>query len=220
MEADNIRPLARYLLQNSDPDSVEILVSDGGSTDKTIEIAAEEGVVSFLSPHRGRASQMNYAASRATGDILYFVHADCFPPASFVKDILASIDQGFDIGRYRTKFNTRNLLLKFNAFFTRFDWFMCYGGDQTLFITQKLFKEIGGYNADMLIMEDYDIVVRAREIGKYKVMPGYAFVSARKYDTNNWLTVQKANSTIVKMYKNGATQKEMADAYKRMLVYR
>ena len=220
MEADNIRPLARYLLQNSDPDSVEILVSDGGSTDKTIEIAAEEGVVSFLSPQKGRASQMNYGASRATGDILYFVHADCFPPASFVKDILASIDQGFDIGRYRTKFNTRNLLLKFNAFFTRFDWFMCYGGDQTLFITQKLFKEIGGYNADMLIMEDYDIVVRAREIGKYKVMPGYAFVSARKYDTNNWLTVQKANSTIVKMYKNGATQKEMADAYKRMLVYR
>ena len=97
---------------------------------------------------------------------------------------------------------------------------MCYGGDQTLFIRKELFETIGGFNETMLIMEDYEIVTRARQQAKYKIIQKGALVSARKYDTNSWFTVQKANYTIVQMYKKGATQMEMVAAYKNMLRYR
>lgn len=219
-ESANIERLVHWLAKNIDPSSAEILVSDGGSTDNTLELAAMAGANSFISPKKGRATQMNYAASKASGDILYFIHADSFPPADFVKDILRAVEQGYGLGRYRTKFNSQSLLLKLNAFFTRFDWFMCYGGDQTLFISAKLFHSIGGYKEEMLIMEDYEIVERARKVARYKILKGNALVSARKYETNSWLTVQKVNSSIVKMYRHGAGQQEMIDAYKHRLNYR
>ena len=71
----------------------------------------------------------------------------------------------------------------------------------------------------MGIMEDYDIVKRAKAVGKYKIMAETALVNTRKYNTNSWLKVQKANYTIVRMYKKGASQQAMAERYKQMLVH-
>lgn len=199
---------------------MEIIIVDGGSTDNTVTIVEREGVKVIVSPKRGRASQMNYAASIASGEVLYFVHADTFPPKTFVKDIKQALAEGYELGRYRTRFNSNKTILRVNAFFTRFDLFICYGGDQTLFITDKLFKQIGGFKDDMLIMEDYEIVERARKMAKYKIFSETALVSARKYDTNSWLTVQLANRTIVKMYNKGASQENMVEKYQEMLASR
>lgn len=219
-EAERIACLISYLKDNSNNKVKEIIVSDGGSTDKTLEVAKQAGGKAVLSPKKGRASQMNYAASIASGGVLYFVHADTFPPPTFVQDIEQALADGYELGRYRTRFNSNKTILRINAFFTRFDWFICYGGDQTLYITDKLFKEIGGFKEDMLLMEDYEIVERARKKRKYKIFSKAALVSARKYDTNSWLTVQLANRTIVKMYNKGASQVEMVEKYQEMLVYR
>jgi rSAM/selenodomain-associated transferase 2 len=219
-EADNIATLINYLLINSQKDKTEIIISDGGSADETLQQAKNAGAIAMLSPKKGRAAQMNYGASIAKGDVLYFVHADSFPPASFVDDIYKEITAGFGLGRYRTRFDSKKNALKFNAFFTRFDLFMCYGGDQTLFIKKELFDSIGGFDETILIMEDYEIVTRAREKARYKIIQKSALVSARKYDTNSWFAVQKANYTIVQMYKKGASQMTMVDAYKKMLRYR
>jgi len=219
-EAESITCLINYLKKNSNNKVKEIIVSDGGSTDKTLEVAQQTSVKAVLSPKKGRASQMNYGASIASGEVLYFIHADTFPPPTFVQDIEQALADGYELGRYRTRFNSNKTILRINAFFTRFDWFICYGGDQTLYITDKLFKEIGGFKEDMLIMEDYEIVERARKKRKYKIFSKAALVSARKYDTNRWLTVQQANRTIVKMYNKGASQVEMMEKYQGMLVYR
>ncbi len=87
-------------------------------------------------------------------------------------------------------------------------------------MTKKLFTKIGGYNNNMMIMEDYDIVQRGKKIGKYKIIQKDVLVSARKYDNNSWLKVQLANRTIVNMYKNEATQNDMVKKYKELLNYR
>jgi hypothetical protein len=89
-----------------------------------------------------------------------------------------------------------------------------------LFIVRELFDEIGGYRQELLIMEDYDIVTRGRQKGRYKIFSKAALVSARKYDTNSWLTVQLANRAVVKMYRRGASQTAIVKKYKEMLVYR
>ncbi len=219
-EEENIEKLVSYLKTGQDKNLVEIIVSDGGSTDQTVAIAKQAGANAMISPKKGRAAQMNYGASLAKGEILYFIHADNFPPPTFFDDIHKAIGEGYDLGRYRTRFNSNRIALKFNAFFTRFDLFMCYGGDQTLFVKRDFFMLIGGFNDSMLIMEDYEIITRARQTGRYKIIQKPTLVSARKYDSNSWFTVQWANYTIIKMYKKGATQSQMAAKYKSMLQYR
>lgn len=220
-EADGIGKLVQYLQEHGGSHVKDIIVSDGGSTDDTMSIAAGAGAFATLSPHKGRAAQMNHGASLATGTVFYFVHADTFPPVSYASDIITAINAGYAFGRYRTKFDSNNKILLFNAWFTRFDLFVCYGGDQTLFMDRQLFQQIGGFNGSMRIMEDYDIVTRAKSIGaRYKIFSGTALVSARKYETNSWLRVQTANYTIIRMYKKGATQQEMAERYRSLLNYR
>lgn len=219
-EAENIGKLVKYLIENCDNSVVDLIVADGGSTDNTLEIAKQSGAKAMVSPVAGRAVQMNYAAEIAKGDVLYFIHADCYPPKSFVNDIQMAIKNGYDLGRYCSQFDSNKLIIKINAWFTRFDMFICMGGDQTLFIKNDLFTKCNGFNRSMKIMEEYEFCERARKTGRYKILKGKALISARKYNTNSWLKVQLANYKVVNMYKKGATQQQLLDTYKRMLSYR
>jgi rSAM/selenodomain-associated transferase 2 len=220
-EADHIGTLVYYLQQHTKNSAAEIIVSDGGSTDETVKLARAAGAIIINSPQQGRAAQMNAGAAAASGDVLYFLHADTVPPATFFNDIMNAVASGNTMGRYRTRFNSHKWYLKINAWFTRFDWFVCMGGDNSLFITKDLFDADGGFQQDMQIMEEYEFCERVRKAGcNYKVMRGEILVSARKYDTNSWWNVQMANRRIVRMYRKGCTQQEMKDQYRKMLRYR
>jgi rSAM/selenodomain-associated transferase 2 len=218
-EEENIGKLVCYLKQHAP--AAEIIVVDGGSTDETLTIARHAGAHAVLSPQKGRGAQMNYGASIAKGDIFYFVHADVFPPTSFVADIEKAVTDGYSFGRYIMRFNTQKWYLRVNEWFTRFDWFVCYGGDQTLFVQRSLFEQSGGFRSDMRMMEDFEFTKRLKDMGaRYKIFKKGALISDRKYDNNSWWQVQKANYTIVKMYKKGASQDAMEAIYKKMLNYR
>ena len=65
----------------------EILVVDGGSNDRTIEIVKDFPEVKRYCAPKGRALQMNLGARHAQGEILVFLHADTFLP----KEAFASI---------------------------------------------------------------------------------------------------------------------------------
>ncbi|MEO7444675.1 MAG: TIGR04283 family arsenosugar biosynthesis glycosyltransferase [Ferruginibacter sp.] len=201
-------------------DSCEIIVTDAGSTDNTASIAGKEGVIFLHSPTAGRAAQMNYGAQHAHGDILFFVHADTVPPPDFYEDLSTAVNSGYDMGRYYSKYLSPNPLLKLNAFFTRFDFFACMGGDQTLFIKKSLFEKSGGFRSDMKIMEEYEFCKRVRLNAKYIILKKTVLVSARKYETNSWFTIQRANAAILRMYRKGATQEEMVCTYRQKLQYR
>ena len=177
-EAATIEQLVRYLWQHANNVVQEIILADGGSTDGTAAIAEKAGALVVVSPQKGRAAQMNYGASFAKGNILYFIHADSLPPKQFTTDILAAVNKGYAIGRYRTQFDHKSFLLQVNAFFTRFDWEVCYGGDQTLFVTASLFEAMGGYNPTMLIMEEYDFTARAKKIARYIILKDAVRISA------------------------------------------
>jgi rSAM/selenodomain-associated transferase 2 len=216
-EAKNIVKLIRYLKNNSSELLLEIIVSDGGSEDDTLALAEQEGIVALTSPEKGRAAQMNYGASFAKGDLLYFVHADTIPPQSYLADIYQAIRDGYDMGRYLSQYDSKSWLLKINALLSRLDTFAGMGGDQTLFITKKLFEQTEGFDGSMKIMEEFEFCTRARKMGKYKIIHKPVLISARKYDSNGWLNVQHANYIVVRMYQKGATQQGLATTYKKML---
>ena len=216
----NIGNLVDFLFKSSPENSIEVIISDGHSTDGTVIKAKDAGALAVLCPETGRGYQMNFGARFAKGQVLYFVHADIYPPKSFYNDIFTSIKNGFELGRFKTKFQSKSSLLKLNAFFTRFDFAFCHGGDQTLFICRNLFEAINGFNSAMKIMEDYDLVKRARSRARYAIMDKSVLVSARKYETNSWLRVQLTHMKIIRMFKNGASQNEMIRKYNELISYR
>lgn len=219
-EENNIHELVHFILQHGNGAVKEVLVVDGQSTDRTIDVANAAGAKVLISPDKCRAAQMNYGAQYASGEILYFVHADVKILSSFAKDIRTAIRHGYQAGCYRYQFDSPRRILKANAYFTRFNRIMCRGGDQTLFIRKDVFNSIKGFDERFVIMEDYDIIERIQRQGSFRIIPKCITVSSRKYDTNSWFTVQYANFTAFMMYFLKRSPDQIASFYKKMLNYR
>jgi rSAM/selenodomain-associated transferase 2 len=160
----------------------ELLIVDGGSTDRTIEIAQRFGRV--IPTQRGRAAQMNCGASEATGEVLIFLHADTLLPGDAFDSIEHAL-KAHDVvgGAFRICFNcdqwpyrlvafTTNLRSRFRNIFT---------GDQAYFVRSVSFHAIGGF-PDQPLMEDLEIITRLRKIGKVVLLPHYVTTSARRHE--------------------------------------
>lgn len=212
-----IERLLNHLIKGLDDVDSEIIIADAGSTDQTRSLAEKYPVRVLNCRKMSRAFQMNEGAKQAMGDILYFVHADSIPPLSFSDDIESALSEGADLGCYRFKFRSKSFLLAINSYFTRFDYEMCRGGDQTLFIRREVFEDLEGYRNDYRIMEEYEFLTRARKKYQFKIIPKNVSVSARKYKNNSYLRVNYANYVVFKMYRKGATQDELCRIYGRLL---
>lgn len=216
-EEESITHLLTRLLQSPQKDNIQIIIVDGCSTDKTKEIVKQFKVDFFCANVQSRAAQMNFGAKKATGDVLYFVHADTLPPQTFYQDIRNSIENGYKAGCYRFKFNSDNILLKLNAFMTRFPFLICRGGDQSLFITKELFFELGMYDEYYSIMEEYDLIKKIKQENTFKVIQKSILVSARKYKNNSYFRVQKANYIAFKMFQSGIHPNKIKAKYNDLL---
>lgn len=214
-EADNLNTLLPYLKQHTHC-SIEIIVVDAGSDDESSQVAFKNNAT-VISSQKGRAVQMNKGAKEAQSNLLYFLHADCLPPKTFSKDIIAHLETGYDLGCYRYNFDSPSKLLKFNAYMTRFGGIMCRGGDQSLFVTKQVFNQLNGYKEDYIVMEDYDFIQRAKKKYKFVIMDGAALVSARKYDSNSYLRVNLANLTVFLLYFMRVHPVKLHALYKKMI---
>ncbi|MBL7818704.1 MAG: TIGR04283 family arsenosugar biosynthesis glycosyltransferase [Saprospiraceae bacterium] len=219
-EADNIAKLIHFFKTNTDNRLLEIIVVDAQSKDNTAALAQTAGAKIMYASRRGRAIQMNMGASIARGEVLYFVHADCLPPPSFLDDIEQAFTEGYALGCYRYRFNSQSFMLRINSYFTRFSPLWCRGGDETLFIKKHDFEQLNGFDESYCIMEEYDFIKRSQGILPFKIIPKYALVSARKYDTNSWLRVQIANFIAFNMFRLGISTSIIAQTYRKMLNYR
>lgn len=195
---------------------IEVIVVDGGSEDGTLDVAKEFSVLTAQCDP-SRAKQMNLGASMATGDLLYFVHADTLPPIGFADDGVSAIDEGFDAACFRSEFESTKGILKLNAFFTRFNWLVSRGGDQSLFIRRHTFEYLGRFDEAHVIMEEYPLIEHLMALQKLKVIPKPILISTRKYDDRSWLKVSRANYTAFRMYKQGADSSIIRKVYQKKL---
>jgi len=144
----------RYLLQQ--PGDYEVIVADGGSTDRTREIVRGEPRVHFLTALKGRASQMNAGTKHATGEWLLFLHADTWLPVSALARLNAlEADSTIQAGGFLHRFSGDDWRLRLVSFL---DNLRCRHsriiyGDQAMFVRRALFERLGGF-PDQPILED------------------------------------------------------------------
>ncbi|MBT8184219.1 MAG: TIGR04283 family arsenosugar biosynthesis glycosyltransferase [Eudoraea sp.] len=216
-EASILRVL-RYLKQNSSPDLIEeILVIDGGSEDNTIELAKDYGVAVIQSP-RGRAKQMNLGAKHAKGGIFYFLHVDTLPPKNFDQLIIDAVRDNHKVGCFQMRFDSNSRFLKFFAWFSRVNHTICRGGDQSLFITRKLFLKAKGFNEEYRVYEDNEFIGRLYKQTYFKILPQRVQTSARRYEERGMVQLQYHFGMIHLNYYLGAGPEKLYKYYRRNVI--
>lgn len=203
-EAERIARLVRRL--RAMPQVGEIIVCDGGSVDKTREIAASFGVrVLHCAPNRG--AQMNAGAKVACGEVLWFLHADSVPPRSGAHRIVAACNRKLthrvlDVGakkiiggNFRLRFQASReqrsvyVAARIFAFVARaLRSFGVYYGDSGIWMRRDVFEQIGGFKGWPLF-EDYDMARRlerfARQNGLRTIcIASPIVVSSRRFGTS------------------------------------
>ena len=227
-EAETIEKLLNHLLQNSSKDNIaEIIIVDGGSTDTSKNIVNsffEKNSTSFskkgcylVESSRGRAIQMNTGSDFATGNILYFLHADSFPPNRFDLLIVREVENENLAGCFKMKFDSNNLWLELAGWFTKFNWKACRGGDQSLFITKQLFEKLEGFDENFTIYEDIDLINKLYAKNEFTVIQKPIITSARRYKKNGIVKLQ-AHFWIIYLKKFfGASADELNKYYNKYI---
>ena len=159
--------LSALFMQEGD---FEVMVVDGGSTDRTLAIVESFGFIdsasdvsrssdtsrNTLHAPKGRASQMNAGAKEARGEWLLFLHADTVLPSGAIQRLNEmEADQTIQAGGFMHQFSGDDWRLRFISFL---DNFRCVRsrviyGDQALFVRRTLFEELGGF-PNQPILED------------------------------------------------------------------
>lgn len=159
----------------------EIIVVDGGSSDGTRDRASAADRV-LVAP-RGRARQQNLGAANTTGDVLLFLHADCWLLPGAAEVIGGALRARHCVGGcFRQRIEAEGLGYRLleagNTARAQFLGWMY--GDQALFVRRSAFEAVGGF-PDVPLMEDIYFVRRLRQLGRLQVLSERVRVDPRRW---------------------------------------
>jgi len=179
-EAETLQHTLTYLFTDLDKSDTEIIISDGGSTDGSLEIASDFPC-RLISGKPGRARQMHRASSQAKGDWLLFLHADSVLPADWQKLVQGTKHWGF----FSVRLSGKHWLLRIieTAMAWRSRLTRVGTGDQGLFFQRDFYQQIGGFS-DIPIMEDIAISKQARRFAKPTISRSDIVTSSRRWEQN------------------------------------
>lgn len=220
-EAANINRLLAHLIENETGENIsEIIVVDGNSQDNTTELVKEFSknstiAIRLIQSERGRAKQMNAGANHSKSTILYFLHADSYPPQNFDNLIISEIEKQQLAGCFKMRFDSNHWWLAIVGWATRFNWKICRGGDQSLFITKALFNEIGGFDQRYTIYEDQILTNQLYKRKQFVVIQHWIETSARLYEKKGVWYLQYHFLMIYLKKWLGASAEEIYTYYKK-----
>lgn len=183
-EASQIENLLKSLqFINQSTIQHELIIVDGGSQDQTVMLLEQAGYQVIQSP-KGRGNQLDAGARMACGDIYFFIHAD----HSFKSDPLVSIIKAIDIspvGAFPIRFtNEKHWILRTIRWGSnwRLRWRNIAFGDQGIFMTSEVYREVGGFQP-LPLMEDYDMSIRLKQVGYlFQIADQPIYASSRRFD--------------------------------------
>lgn len=163
------------------PDA-EVIVVDGGSVDGGQGIA---GALcdSLLEAPRGRASQLNAGAVRASAEVLAFVHADTIVPRSFAADIASAMRNPIVVGgRFDLELDDPALPYRLIGWLisVRSRLSRTGTGDQAIFVRREVFQGLGGF-PELEICEDLDFARKLKRAGAIACLRSRVVTSARRW---------------------------------------
>ena len=160
---------------------LELIVVDARSTDLTREIASKY-CDQVLETNPGRGNQLNQGAKAATGDILWFLHADTLVNVACIPKFQEEISKGIKAGCFHLRFLDEHLGFRMIAWGSnlRAKYFKSFYGDQGIFVERKLFLELGGFK-EIPIMEDLEFSRRLRKATPVSVVNAFLGTSPRRF---------------------------------------
>lgn len=144
----------------------EVIVADGGSEDKTRDLARNLGAEVIETP-KGRGQQLRSGAERAGGDVLWFLHADTEIRSECGRAICTALsDPSVVGGNFRLLFDGGSEFAEWlTGFYSDMRERGFYYGDSGIFVRRPVYDSIGGIRA-IALMEDYDFVCRLEKTGE------------------------------------------------------
>jgi GT2 family glycosyltransferase len=127
---------------------------------------------------------MNAGARAATGNVLWFLHADATIPPTAIHDIVRILDDQQVVGGFfRIRIPRPNLIYRVS------DWLAHYAGllfgirygDHGFFCRREIFERIGGF-PEVPLMEDADFFRKLRRAGKVRFIAGPIVIEPRRYE--------------------------------------
>jgi glycosyltransferase involved in cell wall biosynthesis len=197
-----------------------IIVSDGGSTDKTLEIALKAGASLCLgSPGRGpQAARGAKFALMKDADWLLILHSDTQLPENWQSAVKDHIENHTDkVGYFRYAQQAKGLkpwLQSCLVGLRCWAWKLPYG-DQGLLISREIYEAIGGYS-DLPLFEDVDIMNRLKtHLGRQGIRPLPASVETdvSAYESQGWLRRGWRNYRLMRRYQKGAPVSDLMEIY-------
>ena len=147
----------------------EVIVADGGSRDRSMEIARP---------------QMNAGATAASGDVLLFLHADVTLPPQADMLVLGGVRESFwQWGRFDVRIEGRSPLLAVVAGLMNWRSLITgiATGDQSMFVKREAFASVGGF-PDIPLMEDVALSKRLKRVSRPLCLAARVVASGRRFD--------------------------------------
>jgi glycosyltransferase involved in cell wall biosynthesis len=160
----------------------EIVVVDDASTDRTAEIALNDGAKLVSINRRQIAASRNAGARAASGDVLFFVDADTLINRNHVTGALAALDAGYAGGGAKVRVEDS---IPFWAriglyFFCTLYFALNFGAGAFLFTTRKNFEATGGLDESLFVGEEVYFSLALRKLGRFKILNEPITTSGRK----------------------------------------
>ena len=148
--------------------SVELIVCDNNSTDRTPDVARAAGAKVVFEPVNQIARARNAGAAAATGDWLVFVDADSHPSAGLFADVADQILSGRCLAggatiRLDEHFFVASLITRLWNFASR--WRRLLAGS-FIFVEAAAFRQIGGFSHELFAAEELDLSKRLKQFAR------------------------------------------------------
>lgn len=206
--------MAAILAQFRGLAEIEVIVSDGGSNDATAAICRSFDCRLVTGPP-GRGCQLNAGAAAASGDLLWFLHADSQINAELISQVGQMADGNGCWGGCSLVFDHPAFIFRMIAWGSgiRARKGGILFGDQGIFCSRGLFFRQGGF-PDLPLMEDWLFSRQMKKIGRPVILPGKIVTSSRRFVQGGPLKTLLKMQLVKLLFCLGVPPARLAEIYR------
>lgn len=204
-----------HLVRLDGIDDAEIIVAACGDREGTSRAAGRRARLLWPSDST-RAGLMNAGASAASGEILFFLHADSAPPLNALRLMESALADGRVVGgAFEHRFTERDWRLGIISGMNRLRYRFTrnYYGDQGIFVRTVIFRQLGGYRP-LRLLEDLDLTRRLKRLGRSVVIPVALETSGRRFLVRGPLRTLAFSTWLLLRYTLGLDTERYAERWR------